>query len=208
MQRLTYVYDPMCSWCFGFADTYNAICADLPDAVTSARLLGGLAPDSDTPMDVGMADMLAATWHRIEAQCGVTFDHGYWDQSPPPPRTTFVACRAVIAAQALGGSDLAMLRAIQRAYYQQRRNVWQPAVLTELALELGLDGAAFAQALDSVATRAAHTDQQHQAAAMGVQGYPTLVWQDDHQSGRLPVEYGKPAVTLDVIRSLMAADNA
>ncbi|MGB0957737.1 MAG: DsbA family protein [Litorivicinus sp.] len=205
MQRLTYVYDPMCSWCFGFSATYRAILADLPPSVVSARLLGGLAPDSDVPMDASMAAMLSSTWHRIEESCGVRFNHDYWQQSPLPPRTTFIACRAIIAAQALGVADLDMLAAIQRAYYQQARNVWQAEVLTELAVELGVPANDFVAELGHVRTLAQHTEQQNRAASMGVQGYPTLIWQDDQQSGRLPIDYGKPEVTLEVIRSLLAA---
>lgn len=205
MQRLTYVYDPMCSWCFGFSATYRAILAELPPSVVSARLLGGLAPDSDVPMDADMAAMLSSTWHRIEESCGVRFNHDYWQQSPLPPRTTFIACRAIIAAQALGVADLDMLAAIQRAYYQQARNVWQAGVLTELAVELGAPAEAFMAELKHVRTLAQHAEQQNRAASMGVQGYPTLIWQDDQQSGRLPIDYGKPEVTLEVIRSLVAA---
>jgi protein-disulfide isomerase-like protein with CxxC motif len=47
---LIYVHDPMCSWCWGFADVYEELLEQLPPEVEIRRLLGGLAPDSDAPM--------------------------------------------------------------------------------------------------------------------------------------------------------------
>ena len=47
---LTYVHDPMCSWCYAFRPVWEAIVAGLPDGVRVRRLLGDLAPDNDRPM--------------------------------------------------------------------------------------------------------------------------------------------------------------
>ncbi|MGD2005884.1 MAG: DsbA family protein, partial [Pseudomonadales bacterium] len=120
MSTLIYVYDPMCSWCYGFHPTWKAILQGLPDGVTVQTRLGGLAPDSNTPMSDAMRDKLAATWHRIESTCQVSFDHGYWDQRPNPPRSTYIAGRAVRAAQSMGLAEWNMVEAIQDAYYQAR----------------------------------------------------------------------------------------
>jgi len=63
---LIYVHDPMCSWCWGFADVYEELLEQLPPEVEIRRLLGGLAPDSDVPMPESMQAMLQQTWQRIE----------------------------------------------------------------------------------------------------------------------------------------------
>ena len=49
-KRLIYVHDPMCSWCWGFAETWQTLTEQLPADMPVVRLLGGLAPDSDEPM--------------------------------------------------------------------------------------------------------------------------------------------------------------
>ena len=200
MKKVIYVYDPMCSWCFGFAPTLTDIRAQLPDGVEFEFLLGGLAPDSDVPMPDAMADKLSSTWHRIESMCGVKFDHTYWKQTPNPPRSTYIAGRAVLAGAHQGYSTEAMLSAIQSAYYTQAKNVWDATVLAELADELGMDVEQFARDLDSV--RAQHEQQLQRSMDMGVQGFPSLVWQDDQQIGLLPIEFGAPQATIDIIRQV------
>ena len=95
---LTYVHDPMCSWCYAFRPTWRAIVAELPPGLATRRLLGGLAPDSDAPMPAALREKLEATWHRIEQVVpGTRFDFAFW-RDGAPRRSTYPACRAVIAA--------------------------------------------------------------------------------------------------------------
>ena len=47
---LYYVHDPMCSWCWGFRETWQLVLQQLPKKVHTYYLLGGLAQDSDEPM--------------------------------------------------------------------------------------------------------------------------------------------------------------
>ena len=126
----------MCSWCYGFRPTWKAILQGLPDGVTVQTRLGGLAPDSNTPMGDAMRDKLAATWHRIESMCQVSFDHGYWDQRPNPLAVpTLLAGGAGCSVDGLAEWD--MVEAIQNAYYQSRANVWDAKVLVEIAQNSG-----------------------------------------------------------------------
>ena len=200
MSTLIYVYDPMCSWCYGFRPTWKAILQGLPDGVTVQTRLGGLAPDSNTPMGDAMRDKLAATWHRIESMCQVSFDHGYWDQRPNPPRSTYIAGRAVRAAQSMGLAEWDMVEAIQNAYYQSRANVWDAKVLVEIAQNLGLEADAFAAAIETI--RAQHEQEVRATAQMGVTGFPSLVWEHKGELGLLPIDYGQAQTTLAVIWQL------
>lgn len=200
MKTVIYAYDPMCSWCYGFAPTLREIQKHLPADVQFEYLLGGLAPDDDVPMPQAMADKLAATWHRIESQCGVSFDHTYWQQSPLPPRTTFIAGRAVLAAERQHTPIATTLEAIQVAYYKNARNVWSEHVLAEIAGELGLDENLFRADLEAV--RDAHDNQLQRTYQLGVQGFPTLIWQDDQRVGQLPIQFGNATTTTHIINQV------
>ncbi len=127
---LYYVHDPMCSWCYAFGPVLAQLQQQLPDSVKLERLLGGLAPDTDTPMEQPMRERLEATWQRIEKSVpGTTFNFDFW-RNCTPYRTTYNSCRAVIAAMQQGAEyDAKMTSAIQRAYYQQARN---PSLLETL----------------------------------------------------------------------------
>jgi putative protein-disulfide isomerase len=93
----------------------------------------------------------------------------------------------VLAAQALDATKaLPMLRAIQHAHYERGEHVVRPAVLREVAEEIGLDAAAFEQALQTVPV------DEHMAASrelmnnVGAQGFPTFVLQIDNDWFAVP----------------------
>jgi len=173
---LVYVHDPMCSWCWAFRPTWAQIQANLPGEMTIRRLLGGLAPDSDQVMPVDMQDYLQQTWRRIQEHVpGTRFNFDFWTRCQPR-RSTYPACRAVVAASEQDpDSEADMILAIQKAYYLEARNPSDDDTLVALAGDLDLDPERFRTALNSPATQAELQRQIGTARAMGVQGFPSLV---------------------------------
>ena len=206
--RLCYVHDPMCSWCWAFRPVLGRLIAALPPGLPFERVLGGLAPDSDRPMDPALREALEATWRRIaEVVPGTRFDHSFWREGTPR-RSTFRACRAVIAAREQDPAfEAPMIEAIQRAYYLDARNPSDRDVLIDLARRLGADEARFAAALDDTRVRALHDVERGVAAALGVHGYPSLVLVADAGTGgarALPVavDYHDAGTMLERIAAL------
>ena len=172
---LYYVHDPMCAWCWAFDNALKHLTSQLPKRVELRRLLGGLAPDTDTLMDGAMRDYLQSTWQRIEERVpGTGFNFNYWRLNTPR-RQTWPACRAVIAARTLDPlTETKMVAAIQRAYYEQARDPSSPGVLSELAVELGLERERFESVFESTDTQCRLEDEMAQARAMGVNGFPSV----------------------------------
>ena len=197
---LYYVHDPMCSWCWGFRPALEALIADLPEDVRLARLLGGLAPDSDEPMPETMREHLQQTWRRIQDRIpGTRFNFDFWTRCAPR-RSTWPACRAVIAARRQDPAfDEAMTNAIQRAYYLQARNPSNRETLIELAGEVGADPAAFARDLDAEATHQTLAEEIARARAMGADSFPALVIDRPGSRWRIPVDYTNPEAMLETI---------
>jgi putative protein-disulfide isomerase len=96
-----------------------------------------------------------------------------------------------------------MTRAIQHAYYLEARNPSDRETLIALAEEIGADGEAFAQALDAPATRAELGQEIATARAMGVEGFPSLVLEQDGRRWRIPVHYTNPGPMLETIGLLL-----
>lgn len=205
-KTLYYIHDPMCSWCWGFAPTWQKIRDKLPAGLSVEYLLGGLAPDSDAPMPSEMQDFLQQSWHTIAQRLGTRFNHDFWTQCQPR-RSTYPACRAVIAAQQQGAGE-AMITAIQHAYYLHARNPSNDETLAELADNLGLDSAGFLRSLNDPATHAELARQINQGQALGAQGFPSLIYRDDAGSRTLSYDYLDPAVTLAQIDGLTRAGTA
>lgn len=204
MPVLYYVHDPMCSWCWGFVPTLEALLAELPRGLGLRRLLGGLAPDSDQPMPEAMRLQLQATWRRIQQRIpGTEFNFDFWTRNTPR-RSTYPACRAVIAARLQGEAyDPLMTRAIQRAYYLQARNPSEESTLIELAGELGLDAAAFARDLRSKAVERRFAEERRLAAELGVEGFPSLVLEAGGRRVPIPVDYADPAPMLAAVEAAL-----
>lgn len=197
---LYYVHDPMCSWCWGFNATLEALIAALPEGVEVRRLLGGLAEDSDEPMDDDTRAMVQGSWQRIEANIpGIRFNFDFWEKCQPR-RSTYPACRAVLAARKQG-RDEDMNKAIQAAYYQQARNPSDVSTLLELAGELGLDVECFDADLRSDEIEKALQAEITLAREMFVDSYPALVLKDGASEWRIPVEYNDCRPMLELIEA-------
>lgn len=182
---LLYVTDPMCSWCWGFHPQLQQVRDALPADVQLRYVLGGLAPDSDEPMDEATRGYVQAAWDEVEARTGARFDREFWTRCSPR-RSTYPSCRAVLAAGAqdddtaedsvAGPRARLMLEAIQRAYYLQVRNPSDTALLNELAEEIeSVDADRFAQDLESEATEVRLQKGFDLRRRLGVRSFPSLV---------------------------------
>jgi putative protein-disulfide isomerase len=175
LATLYYIHDPMCSWCWGFRPVWNEVQAALADKVNIQYLLGGLAPDSDDPMPESMQHSIRNTWQRIQREIpGTEFNYDFWVDCQPR-RSTYPACRAVIAAGLQGYEySKAMILAIQQAYYLRAKNPSDVAVLIQLSDEIGLDITRFEEDIFSETCNELLEDEILFARHLGVTGFPGL----------------------------------
>ena len=188
--KLYYAHDPMCAWCYAFRPVFEALITKLPDQVEVMHLLGGLAPDTDEPMPREMREFIQANWRRIEAQVpGITFNHDFW-QDCQPRRSTYPACRAVIAARQQGAEyDLEMIWAIQQAYYRQARNPSDVSTLTGLAAEIGLNQDKFSKDLQSEETDEVLQQEIKHSRQLGLNTFPSLLLVLPDQKVSIDLDY-------------------
>jgi len=202
---LYYVHDPMCSWCWAFKPVWDHVTGALGGNIPITRLLGGLAPDSDEPMPEAMQRMLQDTWRNIQVRVpGTDFNYDFWENCKPR-RSTYPACRAVIAASQQGKEfHEAMTGAIQRAYYLEARNPSDESTLVELSEELGLDAGLFSRTLNSGETRDEFERHIAMCHGMRVPGFPSLIVGDEKLLRRVPVEFNDPNLQVRLIQDAAA----
>ena len=202
--QLIYIHDPMCSWCRGFRPRLEQLLEHLPPKLTVMRLLGGLAPDNDQPMPEEMQHHLRDTWRRIAQRIpGTRFNFAFWERCRPR-RSTWPACRAVIAARKLDVSlEEAMIDAIQCAYYLEARNPSDTDTLVALAEHLGLDGARFVALLNSAETRTTLEQEMTAARSIGASSFPSLRLRIAEAHWPVPVDYERADSMLDTIQELI-----
>lgn len=202
--RLIYVHDPMCSWCWGFRPNFENLCKQLPAGLSVNRLLGGLAPDNDQPMPAELQSKLQDTWRRIQTRIPDTrFNFDFW-RDCHPRRSTWPACRAVVVARQSDPSlESPMIEAIQRAYYLEARNPSDTDTLAALAGQLGLNAVDFAIRLDAAETHDILEQEITQARRMGADSFPSLRLQIDQSFWPVPVDYTEVRPMLETIQSLL-----
>ena len=184
MQPLLYlIVDPMCSWCWGFRSPWQAFLKALPESVVVTDLMGGLAPDTDQPMEQATREYVQQAWRTVGIRTGATFNFEFW-QVNQPRRSTYPACRAVIAAGLQEpASRRSMYDAIQHGYFLEARNPSDLAILAVMAGEIGLDTARFSQDMRSSLVQDVLEAELKQVRALGVAGFPTVIW---HRRDKAP----------------------
>jgi len=200
---LYYFHDPMCSWCWAFRPRWQEIVAGLPDLVRSQRVLGGLAPDTEQAMPTDMQAKLKGIWQKIQQTVpGTPFNFEFWERCVPR-RSTYAACRAVIAARRQNpGYEENMILAIQQAYYLEARNPADRNTLIELANEIGLDRALFSADMESPAVHEELLKEIEFTHRLEVKDFPTLLLEKEGVFTGIQHEYNDVKAVLHQIKRL------
>ncbi|MEI6897826.1 MAG: DsbA family protein [Psychromonas sp.] len=202
--QLFYVYDPMCSWCWGYRPTWlalqNALKATLPD-IEISYLLGGLAPDSEQPMSQDMQQFIETTWQKIARQLNTQFNFDFWQQNQAR-RSTYPACRACLLARE-SNKELEMIFSIQQAYYLQAKNPSDNSLLITLASQIGLQKSVFSEQLSAPLTQQKLMTEIDKAHALPIQGFPSLVLTINDQNHAIPIDYQQWQHSFDTIKQIL-----
>lgn len=187
---LFYIHDPMCSWCYAFDSSLTALQKELPDFIRIKKIVGGLAPDTTLPMPVELQQNIQQTWRRIEQTVpNMQFNYDFWIINKPV-RSTYPACRAILAARQQGANfEDKMIGAIQTAYYQKAKNPSLQSTLLECALEVGLDADRFTNDLASDVIEEELQNEISTARSLGVISYPSLLLEHDGRLFPVSVDY-------------------
>ena len=190
----------MCSWCWAFRLSLNTLIEELPKEINIIRLLGGLAPDSDLPMPENTREYVLQNWRAIEKQVPETkFNYDFWEKCKPR-RSTYPACRAVIAARKQKDVfDTAMTLAIQEAYYLEARNPSDYETLINLAEEIGADKNKFSKDVRSTETDKTLEEEIQQSKSLDLKSLPSLLFIDGERKIRIEPDYLDAQVMLDQI---------
>ena len=205
----------MCSWCYAFKPVLQQLRQQLEteyaENLRFECLLGGLAADIQEPMPAEMRQQLRATWQRIEQKVSdIQFNYSFWDnwQITKPRRSTYPACRAVIAAHSFDENEKhyyerLMIEAIQNTYYQEALNPSNDNVLVTLAVNIGLTEQAFNKQLSAAQTQQQLEQQISQYQQMNVRSYPSLILKIDNSYWPVSIDYLSSDSILETISMLL-----
>ena len=119
------------------------------DGVAFHLVAGGLRAGHGAALDPNTRGYILGHWQTVQQTTGQPFR---FDDALPEGFVydTEPACRALVAARSLDEeSAWPLVRAIQRAFYAEGRDVTQAAVLADLAEAVGIPRIEFAAVFDS-----------------------------------------------------------
>jgi len=178
--NLIYIADPMCSWCYGFGKSIDALLAQ-PGAAAPLQLalvMGGLRPYTTEALAPGRADEIFGHWRHVHEASGLPFAQAPNTalHSPDFVYDTEPASRATIAVRTCWPQHVwRYFKAVQHAFYAEGQNVTQREVLATIAEQQGLPRGNFENAFDSAALQEATRQDFAQTQAWGIRGFPALI---------------------------------
>jgi putative protein-disulfide isomerase len=195
----------MCSWCWGFRKVWNQVQHNLKDYVNIRTVIGGLAPDSDQIMSETMQKNIQQNWQRIQQHIpGTQFNYNFWKVCKPR-RSTYPACRAVIAASLQGDQfSKMMISAIQQAYYLDAKNPSDDRVLIQLAIDIDLDSKQFETDFFSNKCKQLFYEDLRLTASLKVNGFPNLILNYKNSNNKISIDYNNKEVIILSIQKIIA----
>jgi len=187
---LYYVHDPMCSWCWAFHKTWLKVQQQIKGEINVEYIVGGLAPDSDDVMPLTMQKDIEGYWKTIQDKVpGTEFNFDFWKKSKPR-RSTYPACRAVLAAKSIDSSnEQAMILGIQKAYYLHAKNPSDIDVLATIAQSNHIDRDVFLDVIQSKEVQNQLEKEIQFSRSIFTQGFPSLILFKDNKYKQIKIDY-------------------
>ncbi len=190
-ERLIYVADPMCSWCYGFAPVIHQIKNDY-DWMEFHLIMGGLRPFGKETMK-SLKNFLTHHWNQVERRCGQPFRKGILDREDLKYDTE-PASRAVVTILEIDPHQaMAMLSSIQTAFYYENQDPTSEKALVDLVENLGVGRDAFLSQYRSDDMKDKTMSHFKQARELGVTGFPATLIADGEKITHLSYGYSSAA---------------
>lgn len=180
LPELLYLYDPLCSWCYGMTPVIQKVQRAFAGRINVSVLNGGLI----TGEQVGP---ISATWDElqtglplIQQVTGVRFGEAFRQLGAEGRRVldSELPCRALATFRQLDMEDnrtVHFAHAIQHAFFAEGQDLNEAATYDALVTNYGLDAAEFQRQLALPATADATRQEFAAVARIGVQGFPTSI---------------------------------
>jgi len=180
--ELLYITDTYCIWCYGFGAAIERVAADYADRVDIKVMNGGMIP-SDVPLpDLFRPYPDVTGLHaRVTSMSGLAFGRAYLDEignikASKLILNSTVPARAALALKSLGVEDqLAVFKAIQRAYYDEGRDLQNLSTYESVATAFGVDFAAFKEQFETPDVARALVEEYRFVERLGVRGFPAVL---------------------------------
>lgn len=209
MTTLHYIYDPLCGWCYGAAPLVSAARQHL---TVVAHGGGMMAYQNRKAVTASLRNYVIPHDQKIAQLTGQPFGQAYFsgllrdenavfDSEPP--------ITAILTAEKLAKRGLDLLALIQSAHYVEGQRIAELAILSKLAVKIGINRDIFEyeyQNQSGVNTQTHIQESRELLQHVGGQGFPTFVLE---QNGSFEVINSAPYFgDLDAWQALLSGSKS
>lgn len=188
-REILLIVDPMCSWCWGFSPTVEAMAKEYAGLAAIYPLVGGLRPLTTEPMNGQAKAETRHHWADVEKASGQSFDYSFFDRDGFLYDTE-PACRALVTVRALRPeAALTFLAAQHKAFYAENQDITDHDILADLAETAGVDRSLFVETFPTRKMIYLTASDFFRSQSMGVTGFPTVVLRSDDKLSMLTAGY-------------------
>lgn len=201
--KLIYVGDPMCSWCYGFSPELVEIVEAQKETLDLEIVMGGLRPYNKESM-TDLKSFLTHHWEDVHQASGQEFSYSILDRSDlkydtePPSRATIVV-RAMAPEK-----ELSFFKKIQTAFYFDNLDMNQASSYHSILKTLELDTEEFDRLFESKVYKHEIKKDFERANLLGVNSFPTMLVEVDGKVTIVARGYAKAADVNKAIDKIMA----
>ncbi|WP_039238336.1 DsbA family protein [Bacillus thermotolerans] len=186
--NLYYVTDPICSHCWALEPVLRRFVEQYGHYFNLHTVMGGLLEKwGDGPVDpangiYGPADV-AGHWREVGEHARMPIDGTLMIDNPV--QSSFPPSRVFKVIQKQHNETLAYeyLRRAREALFAFNRNIADPAVMTEIVNNLGLDGEAIVNEAEQPGGQQLLNEDFALARSLGARGFPTIIMVNEENKG-------------------------
>lgn len=178
-EKIIYVYDPMCGWCFGFGKVMGEFFEEYKDSFEFDVMSGGMVVGAREGEVGDFADYILGAYKRVEDYSGMTFGEPYLAQL----RTKKLWVSSVKPSIALevfksfNTKDVVHFsHDLQKAHFIEGKDLREDDVYKTLIKPYHIPEDEFMEKLHSEAFRKQANDGFQTTSNWGVTGYPMVIY--------------------------------
>ncbi len=145
-EKLIYVGDPMCSWCYGFAPQLEKLVEQHKSQMDVELVTGGLRPYYKKPINE-MKDFLLHHWQDVNKASHQPFNYDILDRTDLNYDTE-PSCRAVVVVRHMN-PEFEFFKMTQEAFYYQNKDLGSVENYYSILEALNLDIEIFTKRFNS-----------------------------------------------------------
>lgn len=183
--KITYVYDALCGWCFGFSPVILKFYEKYKDEIDFEVVSGGMITGSRVGPIGEVAAYIQSAYKTVEEVCGVKFGSEFLSKTLAEGQAIFTSWPPAIALSIIKETQphnsLWFATKLQKAIYVDGMKPTQLEAYGQLASNFGMQSHHFMENMNKPHYQKLAKRDFERSKALEVNGFPTLVAEQGDQ---------------------------